>query len=156
MEYALKINDLKLRDESILNLANQFLMEREITKAGNLLFLLIEIESRTKLAISLADDAGYLKNDENAHRLLAACGDDPKSIANILDKIKQSNPSSEILKITHEKLRINNSFNLSDEIITQEVVHLLSKLSNISESGFIDEASKTIKLLLKNKPNIIK
>ena len=104
MEYALKINDPKFRDESILNLAQQFIKEGETTKAGEFLFLLTQVESRTQLAYSLAQDATYLKSDENANRLLAACGDNPQSLASILDKLRLTNPDSKILKIMHEKL----------------------------------------------------
>ena len=104
LEYALKINDPKLRDESILNLAQQFIKEGETTKAGEFLFLLTQVESRTQLSYSLAEDAAYLKTDENVHRLLAACGDNPQSLASILDKLRIANPNSEILEIMFEKL----------------------------------------------------
>ena len=104
LEYALKINDAKLRDESILYIAQQFIKEGETTQAGEFLFLLTQVEFRTQLAYSLAEDAAYLKSDENAHRLLAACGDSPQSLASILDKIRLANPASEILEIMHEKL----------------------------------------------------
>ena len=104
LEYALKINGPKLRDESILNLAQQFIKEGKTSKAGEFLFLLTQIESRIQLAYSLAEDYAYLKSDENAHWLLAACGDNTQSLADILDKIRLANPDSEILKIMYEKL----------------------------------------------------
>ena len=123
LEYALKINDAKLRDESILNLAQQFIKEGKTTKSGEFLFLLTQVESRTQFAYWLAEDAAYLKNDENAHRLLAACGDNPQSLASILDKLRLANPDSEILKIMHEKL--------SDESRSEIPASLIMKTSNI-------------------------
>ena len=155
LEYALKINDPKLRDESILNLAQQFIKEGDTTKAGEFLFLLTQVESRTQLAYSLAEDAAYLKNDENAHRLLAACGDNPQSLASILDKLRLANPASEILKIMYEKLSNEIGFSLSDEAIALEAVVVISKLSKVTDSTFLNEAKKAMETLLKNKPNYV-
>ena len=155
LEYALKINDPKLRDESILNLAQQFIKEGETSKAGEFLFLLTQIESRTQLAYSLAEDTTYLKNDENAHRLLAACGDNPQSLANILDKLRLANPASEILKIMYEKVSYESRFSLSDEAIALEAVVMISKLFKVTDSTFLNEAKKAMETLLKNKPNYI-
>ena len=155
LEYALKINDPKLRDESILNLAQKFIKEGETSKAGEFLFLLTQIESRTQLAYSLAEDAAYLKSDENAHRLFAACGDNPQSIASILDKLRLANPASEILKIMHEKLSDESRFSLSDEAIALEAVVMISKLSKVTDSTFLNEARKAMETLLKNKPNYV-
>jgi Leucine-rich repeat (LRR) protein len=153
--YAFKINDPKLRDESILNLAQQFIKEGDTTKAGEFLFLLTQVESRTQLAYSLAEDAAYLKNDENAHRLLAACGDNPQSLASILDKLRLANPASEILKIMYEKLSNEIGFSLSDEAIALEAVVVISKLSKVTDSTFLNEAKKAMETLLKNKPNYV-
>ena len=155
LEYALKINDPKLRDESILNLAQQFIKEGETSKAGEFLFLLTQVESKTQLAYSLAEDAAYLKSDENAHRLLAACGDSPQSLASILDKLRLANPDSEILKIMHEKLSDEIRFSLSDEAIALEAVVVISKLSKVTDSTFLNEAKKAMETLLKNKPNYV-
>ena len=155
LEYALKINDGKLRDESILNLAQKFIKLGEITKAGEFLFLLTQIEARTQLAYSLAEDTTYLKNDENAHRLLAACGDNPQSLASILDKLRLANPNSEILKILHQKLSNESGFSLSDEAIALEAVVVISKLSKVTDSTFLNEAKKAMETLLKNKPNYV-
>jgi len=156
LEYALKINEPKLRDESILNLAQQFIKEGETSKAGEFLFLLTQIESRTKLAYSLAENAAYLKIDGNAHRLLAVCGDNPQSLASILDKLRLANPASEILKIMHEKLSDESRFSLSDEAIALEAVVVISKLSKVTDSTFLNEAKKAMETLLKNKPNYVK
>ena len=155
LEYALKINDAKLRDESILNLAQQFIKEVETTKAGEFLFLLTQVESKTQLAYSLAEDAAYLKSDENAHRLLAACGDSPQSLASILDKLRLANPASEILKIMYKKLSNEIGFSLSDDAIALEAVVVISKLSKVTDSTFLNEAKKAMKTLLKNKPNYV-
>jgi hypothetical protein len=122
LEYALKVNDPKLRDESILNLTQQFIKLGETSKAGEFLFLLTQVESRTQFAYWLAEDAAYLKNDENAHRLLATCGDSPQSLASILDKLRLANPDSEILKIMHEKL--------SDESRSEIPASLIMQVSN--------------------------
>jgi len=155
LEYALKINEPKLRDESILNLAQQLIKEGEITKAGEFLFLLTQVESRTQLAYSLAEDAAYLKSDENAHRLLAACGDSPQSLASILDKLRLANPASEILKIMYEKLSNEIGFSLSDDAIALEAVAVISKLSKVTDSTFLNEAKKAMETMLKNKPNYV-
>jgi Leucine-rich repeat (LRR) protein len=155
LDYALKINDPKLRDESILNLAQQFIKESETTMAGEFLFLLTQIESKTQIAYSLAEDAVYLKSDENAHRLLAACGDNLQSLASILDKLRLANPNSEILKIMHEKLSNESGFSLSDEAIALEAIVVISKLSKVTDSTFLNEAKKAMETLLKNKPNYV-
>jgi Leucine-rich repeat (LRR) protein len=155
LEYALKVNDPKLRDESILNLAQQFIKEGETTKAGEFLFLLTQIESRTQLAYSLAEDTTYLKSDENAHRLLAACGDNPQSLASILDKLRLANPASEILEIMHEKLGNEIRFSLSNEAIALEAVVVISKLSKVTDPTFLNDAKKAMETLLKNKPNYV-
>ena len=155
LEYAFKINDPKLRDESILNLAQQFIKEGETTKSGEFLFLLTQVESRTQLSYSLAEDAAYLKIDENAHRLLAACGDNPQSLASILDKLRLANPNSEILKIMNEKLSDESRFSLSDEAIALEAVVVISKLSKVTDSTFLNDAKKAMETLLKNKLNYV-
>ena len=144
LEYALKINDPKLRDESILNLAQQFIKEGETSKAGEFLFLLTQVESRTQLAYSLAEDTTYLKNDENAHRLLAACGDNPQSLANILDKLRLANPSSEILEIMHEKQGGEKDLKISVNQKMQLINLIGNSILNINDSDRFAKIQKRI------------
>jgi len=147
LEYALKVNDPKLRDESILNLAQQFIKEGKTSKAGEFLFLLTQVESRTQLAFSLAEDAAYLKTDENVHRLLAACGDNPQSLASILDKLRLANPASEILEIMHEKLSDESGLNIPASLIMQEsnsFTNTLFKIKDLSQLVKIQQAIDSI------------
>ena len=150
LEYALKINDPKLRDESILNLAQQFIKEGETTKAGEFLFLLTQIESRTQLAYSLAEDAAYLKSDENAHRLLAACGDNPQSLASILDKLRLANPSSEILESMHEKLSDESRLHIPASLIMQESNSYTNTLLKIKDPSQLEEIQQAIESIMKS------
>ena len=144
LEYALKINDAKLRDESIFNLAQKFIKEGETSKAGEFLFLLTQIESRTQLAYSLAEDTTYLKNDENAHRLLAACGDSPQSLASILDKLRIANPASEILKIMHEKQGGEKDLKISVNQKMQLINLIGNSILNINDSDRFAKIQKRI------------
>ena len=150
LEYALKINDLNLRDESILNLAQQFIKEGETTKAGEFLFLLTQIESRTQLAYSLAEDAAYLKNDENAHRLLAACGDNPQSLASILDKLRLANPDSEILKIMHEKFSDESRSEIPASLIMQTSINYTNTLLKIKDPSQLEKIQQAIESIMKS------
>jgi len=150
LEYALKINDPKLRDESILNLAQQFIKEGETTKAGEFLFLLTQTESRTQLAYSLAEDATYLKSDENAHRLLAACGDNPQSLASILDKLRLANPDSEILEIMNEKLSDGSRSEIPASFITTERNSLTNILFKIKDSSQLVRIRQAIESIMKS------
>ena len=143
-EYALKINDPTLRDESILNLAKKFIKEGETSKAGEFLFLLTQIESRTQLAYSLAEEAAYLKSDENAHRLLTACGDNPQSLASILDKLRLANPASEILKIMHEKLDDEKDLKISGNQKMQFINLIGNSILNINDSDRFAKIQKRI------------
>ena len=148
--YAFKINDPKLRDESILNFAQQFIKEGEITKAGEFLFLLTQVESRTQLAYSLAEDAAYLKSDENAHRLLAACGDNPQSLADILDKLRLANPASEILKIMHEKLGDESRTEIPASLIIQEIYSYTNTLLKIKDPSVLVKIQQAIESIMKS------
>jgi Leucine-rich repeat (LRR) protein len=150
LEYALKINDPKLRDESILNLVQQFIKEGETTKAGEFLFLLTQIESRTQLAFSLAEDAAYLKIDENAHRLLAACGDCPQSLASILDKLRLANPASEILKIMHEKLSDQSRSEIPASLIMQVSNSYTNTLLKIKDPIQLEKIQQAIESVMKS------
>jgi len=150
LEYALKVNDPKLRDESILNLAQKFIKEGETTKAGDFLFLLTQIESRTQLAYSLAEDAAYLKSDENAHRLLAACGDSPESLASILDKLRLANPASEILKIMHEKLSDESRSEIPIETVVKECNSLAEFLIHTKDSSQLVRIQQAIESVIKS------
>jgi len=149
LEYALKINDLNLRDESILNLTQQFIKEGETSKAGEFLFLLTQIESRIQLAYSLAEDAAYLKIDENAHRLLAACGDNPQSLASILDKLRLANPASEILKFMHEKLSDESRLHIPASLIMQECNYFTNILLKIKDSSQLVKIQQVIESIMK-------
>jgi len=144
LEYAFKINDPKLRDESILNLAQQFIQEGETSKAGDFLFLLTQIESRTQLAYSLAEDAAYLKIDENVHRLLAACGDNPQSLASILDKLRLANPASEILKFMHDNLGGEKDLKISGNQKMQFINLIGNSVLNINDSDRFAKIQKRI------------
>ena len=150
LEYSLKINDPKPRDESILNLALQFIKAGETTKAGEFLFLLTQIESRTQLAYSLAEDAAYLKSDENAHRLLVACGDNSQSLANILDKLRIANPASEILKIMHEKLSDESRLHIPASLIMQESNSFTNTLLKIKDPGQLERIQQVIDSVMKS------
>jgi len=150
LEYAFKINDPKLRDESILNLAQQFMKEGETSKAGEFLFLLTQIESRTQLAYSLAEDTAYLKSDENAHRLLAACGDSPQSLASILDKIRLANPSSEILESMHEKLSDESRLHIPASLIMQESNSYTNTLLKIKDPSQLVRIRQAIESIMKS------
>jgi hypothetical protein len=150
LEYALKINDPKLRDESILNLALQFIKAGETSKAGDFLFLLTQIESRTQLAYSLAEDTIYLKIDENAHRLLAACGDSPQSLASILDKLRLANPASEILKIMFEKLSDESRSEIPASLIMQESNSYTNTLLKIKDPIQLEKIQQAIESVMKS------
>ena len=150
LEYALKVNDPKLRGESILNLAQQFIKEGETSKAGEFLFLLTQVESRTQLAYSLAEDDAYLKSDENAHRLLAACGDNPQSLASILDKLRLANPASEILKIMNEKLSDGSRSEIPASFITTERNNLTNILFKIKDSSQLVKIRQAIESVMKS------
>jgi hypothetical protein len=150
LEYALKINDPKLRDESILNLAQQFIKDGEITQAGEYLFLLTQLESRTQLALSLAENSVYLKSDENAHRLLAACGDNPQSLASILDKLRLANPASEILKIMHEKLSDESRSEIPIETVVKECNSLAEFLIHTKDSSQLVRIQQAIESVIKS------
>jgi hypothetical protein len=150
LEYALKVNDAKLRDESILNLAQQFIKEGETTKSGEFLFLLTQVESRTQLAYSLAEDAAYLKSEENAHRLLAACGDNPQSLASILDKLRLANPNSEILKIMHEKLSDVSRLPIPVSLILQESNSYTNTILKIKDPIQLEKIQQAIESIMKS------
>ena len=150
LEYALKINDPKLRDESILNLALQFIKASETSKAGEFLFLLTQIESRTQLAYSLAEDTTYLKSDENAHRLLAACGDNPQSLASIFNKLRIANLDSKILKIMNEKLSGQSRSQISGSLIMQESNSLTNTLLKIKDSSQLVKIRQAIDSVMKS------
>jgi len=150
LEYAFKINDPKIRDESILNLAQQFIKEGETTKSGEFLFLLTQVESRTQLAYSLAEDAAYLKSDENAHRLLAACGDSPQSLASILDKLRLANPDSEILEIMHEKLSDESISEIPASLIMQESNSFTNTLFKIKDPSQLVNIQQAIDSIMKS------
>ena len=150
LEYALKINDPKFRDESILNLAQQFIKEGETTKAGEFLFLLTQVESRTQLAYSLAQDATYLKSDENANRLLAACGDNPQSLASILDKLRLTNPDSKILKIMHEKLSYESKLQIPVATVVKECNSLAEFLIHSKDPSQLVRIQQAIESVLKS------
>ena len=150
LEYALKINDPHLRDESMLNLAHQFIKEGETSKAGQFLFLLTLVESRTQLAYSLAEDAAYLKNDENAHRLLAACGDNPQSLASILDKLRLANPASEILKIMHEKLSNESRSEIPIATVVKECNSLAEFLIHTKDPSQLVRIKQALESIMKS------
>ena len=150
LEYALKINDPKFRDESILNLAKKFIKEGDTTKAGEFLFLLTQVESRTQLALSLAENSVYLKSDENAHRLLAACGDNPQSLASILDKIRVANSASEILKFMHEKLNAESGLNIPSSLILQESNIYTNTLLKIKDPSQLVRIRQAIESVMKS------
>ena len=150
LECALKINDLNLRDESILNLVQQFIKAGETSKAGEFLFLLTQVESRTQLAYSLAEDATYLKSDENANRLLAACGDNPQSLADILDKLRLTNPDSEILEIMHEKLSNESRSEIPIETVVKECNSLAEFLIHTKDPSQLVRIRKAIESITKS------
>jgi Leucine-rich repeat (LRR) protein len=150
LEYALKINDPKFRDESILNLAQQFIKEGETSKAGEFLFLLTQVESRIQLAYSLAEDAAYLKNDENEHRLLAACGNNRQFLSNILDKIQIGNLDSEILKIKYKKLGDESVSQVPPSLIMQESNNFTNTLLKIKDPSQLLRIQEAIISVMKS------
>jgi Leucine-rich repeat (LRR) protein len=149
-EYALKINDAKLRDESILNLAQKFKKAGDTSKAGAFLFLLNKVESRTQLAYILAEDTTYLKSNENAHRLLAVCGDNLQSFASILDKLRLANPASEILKIMHEKLSDESRSEIPIATVVKECNSLAEFLIHTKDSSQLVRIHQAIDSVVKS------
>ena len=118
--------------------------------AGEFLFLLTQIESRTQFAYSLSEDDAYLKNDENAHRLLAACGDSPQSLASILDKLRLASPDSEILKIMHEKLSDESRSEIPASLIMQESNSFTNTLLKIKNPSQLEKIKQAIESVMKS------
>jgi hypothetical protein len=74
MGFAFQIQGLLVRDELLQDLADHFLNDGQAAKAAELLFLLTESNSRSNLAIQLAEVPAFLNESCNLHKLLAASG----------------------------------------------------------------------------------
>jgi len=150
LEYAFKINDPKLRDESILNLAQQFIKEGETTKAGEFLFLLTQIESRTQLACILADDLTYLTSDENACRLLTVCGENSEFLVKICSKFGVPTFAYTKMATIHEKLNNEGRLYIPRLTIIREINRFTNNLRKIKDPSKLVKIQQAIESVIKS------
>jgi Leucine-rich repeat (LRR) protein len=122
IKHTIQIHRLQIRDKSLLDIAEHYLVCGEAAQVGSLLFLMSYAQSRSVLVRKLAAVPGYLDDRANLQRLLAACGIDGEKIQLLSGKVSA------------EKIMETQPRDVLRELFVLECLKLVSRVLGIPKA----------------------